>query len=133
MECAKEHYFDEIFDCLKKNEDVYKMLLVSNGSIIFLEELKKLAGEKIYFALKDIIKNNEYLKLDINFYMDCVISELIKYFRGQSDYSSDELLVNSKKSQNMLTNKINYHRIQRIALKQINKCKIISKNICNNN
>ena len=90
-------YFDEIFDCLKKNENVYKMLLVSNGSIIFLEELKKLAGEKIYFALKDIIKNNEYLELDVNFYMDGVISELIKYFRGQSDYSSDELLSNSKK------------------------------------
>lgn len=91
------NYFDEIFDCLKKNEDVYKMLLVSNGSLLFLEELKKLAGKKIYYALKDIIKNNEYLELDVNFYMDGVISELIKYFRGQSDYSSEELLVNSKK------------------------------------
>lgn len=91
------NYFDEIFECLKKNDEIYKMLLVSNGSIVFLEELKKLAGEKIYSALKNIIKNNEYLELDVNFYMDGVISELIKYFRGQSDYSSDELLENSKK------------------------------------
>lgn len=91
------NYFDEIFECLKTNDEIYKMLLVSNGSIVFLEELKKLAGEKIYSALKNIIKNNEYLELDVNFYMDGVISELIKYFRGQSDYSSDELLENSKK------------------------------------
>lgn len=90
-------YFNEIFECLKKNEDIYKMLLVSNGSLIFLQELKKLAGEKIYHALQNIIKNNTYLELDVNFYMNGVISELIKYFRNQSDYSLDELLINSKK------------------------------------
>ena len=73
------------------------MLLVSNGSLIFLDHLKKLAGEKIYYALQNIFKNNEYLELDVDFYMNGVISELVKYFRDQSDYSSDELLVNSKK------------------------------------
>ena len=90
-------YFDEIFECLKKNDEIYKMLLVSNGSIIFLEELKKLAGEKIYYALKNIFKNNKYLELDVSFYMSGVISELIKYFRNQSDYSLEEILTNSKK------------------------------------
>ena len=91
------NYFDEIFDCLKKNEEIYKMLLVSNGSLLFLEELKKLAGEKIYYAMQNIIKNNEYLELDVNFYMSGVISELVKYFRVQSDYSLNEILENSKK------------------------------------
>lgn len=91
------NYFDEIFECIQKNEDIYKMLLVSNGSLIFLEQLKKLAGEKIYNSMQNIIKNNEYLQLDVNFYMDGVISELVKYFRGQSDYSLEELLSNSKK------------------------------------
>lgn len=91
------NYFDEIFECLKKNEDVYKMLLVSNGSLIFLEQLKKLAREKIYHAMKNIIKSNKYLELDVDFYMNGVISELIKYFRDQSDYSLDEILINSKK------------------------------------
>lgn len=91
------NYFDEIFDCLKKNKDIYEMLLVSNGSLVFLEHLKKLAGEKIYYALQNIIKNGKYLELDVDFYMNGVISELIKYFRNQSDYSLDEILVNSKK------------------------------------
>lgn len=90
-------YFDEIFACLNKNEEIYKMLLSSNATLVFLEELKRLAGKKIYNVLKNIIKNNEYLELDVDFYMDGVISELIKYFRGQSTYSSEELLVNSKK------------------------------------
>ena len=73
------------------------MLLSSNATLVFLEELKRLAGKKIYNVLKNIIKNNEYLELDVDFYMYGIISELIKYFRGQSDYSSEELLVNSKK------------------------------------
>lgn len=91
------NYFDEIFECLKINEEIYKMLLVSNGTLSFLEELKKLAGKKIYYAMQNIIKNDKYLELDVDFYMDGVISELIKYFRNQSDYSLDELLLNSKK------------------------------------
>lgn len=91
------NYFDEIFECLKKNEEIYKMLLVSNGSIIFLEELKKLAGEKIYYALQNIFKSNKYLELDVSFYMSGVISELVKYFRNQSDYSLEEIDANSKK------------------------------------
>lgn len=90
-------YFNEIFECLNKNEEIYKMLLSSNATLTFLEELKKLAGEKIYYALKNTILDNNYLELDVNFYMDGVISELVKYFRGQSNYSSDELLANSKK------------------------------------
>lgn len=73
------------------------MLLVSNGSLIFLEQLKKLAGEKIYYALQNIMKNNKYLDLDVSFYMSGVISELVKYFRCQSDYSLEELHINSKK------------------------------------
>lgn len=91
------NYFDEIFECLKKNEEIYKMLLVSNGSLIFLEELKKLAGEKIYIAMQSIIKNNKYLELDVSFYMSGVISKLIKYFRSRSDYSLAEIHANSRK------------------------------------
>ena len=91
------NYFDEIFECLKKNEEIYKMLLVSNGSLIFLEQLKKLAGKKIYYAMQNIFKGNDLLELDVDFYMNGVISELIKYFREQSDYSLDELLENTKK------------------------------------
>lgn len=64
------NYFDKIFDCLQKNEEIYKMLLAANGSIIFLEELKKLAGKKIYYAMQNILKNHEYLELDVDFYMN---------------------------------------------------------------
>lgn len=89
-------YFDKIFDSLNKNEEIYKMLLAANGSIIFLENLKKLAGKKIYYAMQNLT-SNKYLELDVDFFMNGVITELIKYFRNQSDYTSEEILLNSKK------------------------------------
>lgn len=90
------NYFDEILACLKKNEETYKMLLSANETIFFLEKIKKMAIEKMFFALKNIYQN-KYLKLDVCFFMEGVTAELFKYFREQSDYSLDELLENTKK------------------------------------
>lgn len=90
------NYFDEIIECLKKNEEIYKMLLSSNETLFFLEKLRKMAIEKIFCALKNIYQN-PYLYLDVGFFMNGVIAEFLKYFRNQSDYSLDELLENTKK------------------------------------
>ena len=88
-------YFDNIFKCLKDNEDAYKLLLRANDTLIFLDKLKKIAEEKIYDALKNITKDN-YLDLTISFIMNGIVVEILKYFRGESKYSLDELLINIK-------------------------------------
>lgn len=91
-------YFDEIIVCLKKNEDIYKMLLSSNDTFFFLEKLQKMAIQKISLALKNIsFSSNSYLELDVCFFVNGVIAELLKYFRERSDYDLDELLKNIKK------------------------------------
>ncbi len=89
-------YFDEIIMCLKKNEEIYKMLLSSNETLFFLEKLRKIAIKKIYFALKDICFYHD-LELDVCFFVNGVISTLLSYFRNQCDYCLEELLVNAKK------------------------------------
>ncbi len=85
------NYCQDIFNCLKDNEKIYKMLLASNEPLSFLEKLKKMASQKILFALKNVEKSNSYLELDVSFFMNGIIVELLKYFRGESDYSLDEL------------------------------------------
>ena len=89
-------YFDNIIQCLKENEETYKLLLSANDSLLFLEKLKKIAGYKIYDALKDDY-NNKYLKLNISFFLNGVLMEVLKYFRNESVYSLDDLLINMKK------------------------------------
>jgi len=89
-------YFDEIVICLKKNEELYKMLLSSNEPLVFLEKLKKLSTQKIYYALKNFRKEDEYLELTVSFFMAGCISELLKYYINKSDYTLDEIFFNIK-------------------------------------
>lgn len=88
-----KEYFKTIIQCLKDNEKIYKLLLSTNESLLFLEKLKKIATQKIYDALK-YTYNNKYLDLSVSFFMNGVIMELLKYFRNESNYSLDELLLN---------------------------------------
>lgn len=91
-----ENYFVNIINSLKDNEDTYKLLLSANESLLFLETLKSIATQKIYDALKDTVLNN-YLELDISFLMNGIAVEILKYFRNESSYSLDEILINMKK------------------------------------
>lgn len=91
------NYFKDVSNCLKKNENTYKMLLSSNETLYFLEKLKNMSAQKILFALKKIYKNNEYLELDISFFINGVINELLKYFRNSSSFSLDEIFTNAQK------------------------------------
>ncbi len=90
------NYFDNIIQCLKDNEETYKLLLSADESLLFLEELKKIASQKVYNALKDSY-NDKYLELNISFLMNGILMEILKYFRNESSYSLDELLFNMKK------------------------------------
>ena len=88
-----KEYLANIIQCLKNNENTYKLLVSSDDTLPFLEELKKIATNKIYNALKNKC-NDKYLELNISFFMNGVTVELLKYFRNSSSYSLDELLLN---------------------------------------
>ncbi len=89
-------YFDNIFSCLKENEEIYKLFLNADISVLFLEKLKNIASTKIKEALKDFY-NDKFLDLDISFLMNGSMLEILKYFRKESKYTLDEILFNIKK------------------------------------
>ena len=90
------NYFDNIIQCLKDNEEIYKLLLSADESLLFLEQLKNIASQKVYDALKNIY-SDKYLQLDISFLMNGILMEILKYFRNESNYSLDDLSFNMKK------------------------------------
>ncbi len=90
------NYFDNIIQCLKNNEKIYKLLLSADESLLFLEKLQKIASQKIYDALKDVY-TDKYLDLNISFLMNGILMEILKYFRNESCYSLDDLLFNMQK------------------------------------
>ncbi len=96
-------YFDNIFHCLKENENTYKLLLTTNDSLPFLDELKNIASQKIYDALKMIYPYRD-LDLKLSFLMDGIMVEILKYFRNEIKYSLDDLLLNIKEIFNKIFN-----------------------------
>lgn len=90
------HYFDTIFACLKENEETYHLLLTSNDSLLFLDSLKKIAGEKIWDVLKDTL-NDPLDQLSFALFMDGIIVQIINYYRGESKFTLDQILTQTKK------------------------------------
>ncbi len=88
-------YFKNIIQCLKDNEEIYKLLLSANESLLFIERLKEIASKKIYDGLKDIYINKKInLDMTLSFFMNGVLMEILKYFRNESNYSLDDILYN---------------------------------------
>ena len=90
-----EKYFDNIIACIKENEKIYRLLISTNETYLFLEKLKKIANDKIYDALKNKTLD-KYLELNISFFTNGIVVALIEYLRGYSKYSLDDLLINMK-------------------------------------
>ena len=72
-------YFKNIIQCLKDNEEIYKLLLSANESLLFIERLKEIASN---------------LDMTLSFFMNGVLMEILKYFRNESNYSLDDILYN---------------------------------------
>lgn len=88
-------YFENIIQSLKDNEKIYKLLLSANESVIFLNRLQRIVSNKLFCALKHT-STSRYLELNISFFMNGIMIEILNYFRNKSDYSLDELLLNMK-------------------------------------
>jgi len=85
---------------LKENEEIYRLLLSSKEPLIFLEKLNRSILEKLYNSLSNNPKfsKSESLKFDIAFFTDGIVNQVLKYFKGASEYSLDEICENTKKS-----------------------------------
>lgn len=81
-------YFDKVLDFIKQNENLYKMLLNCDEPVTFLSRINVLLTKKVlcYFNTEDL-----NLKLKISFFIDGVMFEILKYFRGEINMSLDEI------------------------------------------
>ena len=92
------YYLDEIIIYLKKNEDMYRLLLASNEPQVFLKKLTYSILDKLYNSIHNNsnFKNSNSLKFEIAFFTDGIVSQVLNYFTSKSDYSLDEIFKNTK-------------------------------------
>lgn len=87
-------YFDEVFKYLKKNEQIYRMLLFSDDPLLFLNKLNRRISNDLFNLLNnnEQIKQSKSLKFDVSFFVDGIVIQLMRYFTEDNfSYDLDDI------------------------------------------
>lgn len=86
-------YIDSTIILLNKNEKMYRRLASSYEAIFFFDKIRNTFVNKMYdLLLKSGINDINNLKLDVEFFMDGMLFQIIKYYRNTNNtYSLNEL------------------------------------------
>lgn len=92
------YFIDSIFEFIRQNNENYRLLCKSND---FLFAAKKLAsigsGKLLELCHNDSrIKDRTYIELDIQIFLEGLLCEYVKYCRGYSATSLDDLYAYTK-------------------------------------
>lgn len=88
-----EKFFESIYLFMEKNDENYKMICKSNDVLIMAGRLTQLAKNK-FLELIDSdpkIKNKNLIELDISILLEGIFIEYIKYCRGISTVTPNDL------------------------------------------
>lgn len=88
-------FLDNVTDYLKENEDMYKMVFTSKEPLAFLEKLNIMFQDNLLSYLKKS-KNKNAIKANVSFYVDGVLNQALRYFKGETSYDFDGLNVYMK-------------------------------------
>ncbi len=93
-----ERFFAEFFAFIRENHENYKMMCRSNDFLFSAKKLSTLATNKFSELCNNdkTIVNREFLELEINIFVEGLLCEYIKYCRGLSSVSMDDLYAYAK-------------------------------------
>ncbi len=99
LEAESAEKFAEIFfQYIRENDENYKLLCRSNDFIFAAKKLTAIATNKLLelCTRDERIKNRDFLELDISVYINGILCEYVKYCRGMTDVTLDELHLYTK-------------------------------------
>lgn len=101
-------FIDSIFEYIRQNDENYRLLCKSNDFIFAVKKLSTLASAKLLeLCMNDSrIKERTYVELDIQIFLDGMLCEYVRYCRGYSQISLDDLYDYTK---HWVTNFISSH------------------------
>ena len=86
-------FLDSFFEYIKANDETYKLLCTSDDFIFSANRLSSITANKIFEICNNDkrIKNKEYLKLEIDIFVNGLLNEYIRYCRGISPRTPSDL------------------------------------------
>lgn len=93
-----EQFIDIFFQYIRENAENYKLLCRSNEFIFTAKKLTTIATNKFLELCHHnaLVKNKEYIDLDIAVFIDGILCEYVKYCRGLSAVKLDDLYAFTK-------------------------------------
>lgn len=94
-----EKFFEAIFSFLAENDENYKIICKSDDMLFSPNRLSTLAINKLLELMHGDkrIKNREHIELDISIFFEGCLLEYVKYCRGLSAFTLDDLYDFTKK------------------------------------
>lgn len=86
-------FIDSIFEFIRENDENYHLLCRSNDFLFAAKKLTTIASAKLIELARcdNRIKNSAYLELDIVIFLEGTLCEYVKYCRGYSAITLDDL------------------------------------------
>ncbi len=86
-------FIDSVFEYVRKNDENYRLLCKSNDFLLFGKKLSAIAsGKLLELCLGDErIVDREFVELDIDIFFEGLLCEYVRYCRGYSNKTLDDL------------------------------------------
>lgn len=87
------HFIDSIFEFIRQNHDNYRLLCKSNDFLFAAKNLTAIASGKLLELCRNDsrIKERTHLELDLQIFLEGLLCEYVKYCRGYSAKTLDDL------------------------------------------
>lgn len=87
------HFIDSIFEFIRQNNENYCLLCKSNDFLFAAKKLTAIASGKLLELCHgdSRIQNHTYIELDIQIFLEGILCEYVKYCRGYSAKTLDDL------------------------------------------
>lgn len=87
------YFIDSIFEFIRSNNEKYRLLCRSNDFLFAAKKLTAIAsGKLLELCLNDSrIKQRAHIELDLEIFLEGLLCEYVKYCRGYSDKTLDDL------------------------------------------
>lgn len=86
-------FIDSIFEFIRQNNENYRLLSRSNDFLFAAKKLTAIASEKLLELCRNDarITNRAYIELEIKIFLEGILCEYVKYCRGYSAGTLDDL------------------------------------------
>ena len=89
-----EPFFDEIYQYIKKNDNLFRLIFISDEVAGFVQRLGRICKNKIYTAVLNdpAVVNKNLLELEISTFSDGMAMQFIRYYHNDFDVSLENII-----------------------------------------